>query len=153
MTKVAGGLLVMSVVLLCGCGDVGGQRFRWGWDRGISKFSKKRSNINPNYDEHGNYIPPKSVSRTYRIPDIHSGVGYDVKANKMRVFLEMELLEAKITKSHTLMCGMIGGEEFVGIHLSKKLTSIFEIGAGAFVGFDFDEKECTYGVDLLLIKF
>ena len=126
--------------------------FKWAWDRGISAPGKP-SKENPDYDDDGNLIVSPEVVNTYKIPDLHSGFGYDFKADKFRAFLEMEVCEFKVPKFRYLPVGFLAAEQFVGVHLSKRWSSIFEIESGVFVGKDFETNETTWGISALVIKF
>jgi len=128
------------------------RRFRWSWDRGVVTPGKP-SKDHPDYDEDGNLIVAPEVVRTYKIPEMHSGLLWDLDQNMVRAALEVELCEIRIPKARWLGVGVVGAEQFLGVHVSKCWTSVFEIETGLFAGWDFDENEVTWGLAGLIIKF
>lgn len=126
--------------------------FKWSWDKGVATPGKP-SKDNPEYDNDGNLIVSPEVARTYKIPDLHTGLGYDFTEDKLRALLEVELFELKVPKLRYLSVGVLGAEQFLGVHLSKRWTSIFEVESGIFCGYDFDTKATTWGISALVIKF
>jgi hypothetical protein len=99
--------LLLLVVAGCFPTDDRPFAFRWGWDRGVAKPGKPGP-INPEYDAQGNLIVPAEVSRTYRMPDISSGVSYDVKNDKWGPALTMEVFEVKLPKVGWFASGVYG---------------------------------------------
>jgi len=126
--------------------------FKWSWDRGISAPGKPSAD-NPNYDDEGNPIVSPEVARTYSAPDLHTGLLFDVKEKKVRAALEVEVFELKVPKLRYMPFGVLGAEQFLGVHLSKRWSSIFEIESGIFCGEDFNTHEIVWGLSGLIIKF
>ena len=127
-------------------------KFRWSWDKGIATPGKPSAD-NPDYDDDGNLIVKPEVVRAFKIPDLHTGVLYDITENKLRAILEVEIAEFKTPVLGKMATGIIAGEEYLGFHLSKQIIPIFEIESGIAFGRDFEENENTVGIDFLIIKF
>lgn len=126
--------------------------FRWGWHSYVATPGEPSAE-NPEYDEDGNLIVPKEISRTYQWPDMHTGMGYDIKAGKLRNLLETEIFEMHFPRTGRWAGGVVGGESYIGGHFSKQWTSIIEIESGVFAGRDFEDDEWTYGIEAFIIKF
>lgn len=124
--------------------------FQWSWDRGVATPGEEVNNSG--YDAEGNLIVAPEVYRTYKVPDLHVGTGYDFVLDKLRAFLEVEICEFK-TPAGYFPFGFLAGEQFLGFHLSKRWTSILEIETGIFVGQDFDENKTGAGINFFVIKF
>ena len=126
--------------------------FKWSWDRGVATPGKPSAD-NPDYDADGNLIVNPEIVRSYKIPDIHAGFSYDFTEDKLRSLLEVELFELKVPKLRYLPVGITAAEQYLGMHISKRWTSIFEIETGLFLGRDFDTDRNTWGIGGLIIKF
>jgi hypothetical protein len=117
--------------------------------------STKKKDEGGHWTEEGEWVPDnKTVARTYRVPDMSAGLMYDLK--RVRPNLAVELLDKK-----TLCVDLVGAEDFLGVGISKRWTSIFEIKTGIGAGWDFergwgkDEGEAgvNFFVHFLIIKF
>ena len=126
--------------------------FRWSWDRGVSTPGAP-SEDNPEYDADGNLIVAPEIARTYSIPDMHAGIMYDFTEDKVRSLLEVELFEFKAPRLRWWSVGVDAAEGYLGAHISKRWTSIFEVETGLFVGRDFETDTTTWGLGGLIIKF
>jgi hypothetical protein len=126
--------------------------FKWSWDRGVATPGKPSAD-NPQYDDDGNLIVAPEVVRTYKVPDLHTGLLWDVTEDKLRAALEVEIFELKVPKLRYLPVGIVGAEQYLGLHISKRWTSIYEIETGVFFGRDFDVDRNTWGLAGLIIKF
>lgn len=107
------------------------------------------------YTDEGEWIPDnKTIARTYKMPDMSAGLMYDVK--RIRPSLAVEVFDYR-----TCSMDVVGSEDFIGVGLSKRWTSIFEIKTGIGVGWDFergwgnDEGDAGWNffVQFLMIKF
>ncbi len=107
----------------------------------------------PGYDEDGNLIVDPEIRWTYHMPDIHAGFTYDFKFRRARPVIGLELCEFKAPLIRWNQIGVFGGEDLVGVHLSHRWTSIFEVSTGVWYGYDTSEQQPTFGVALLIIKF
>lgn len=126
--------------------------FKWSWDRGVAAPGEP-SEDHPEYDEDGNLIVSPEIVRTYRIPDIHAGLMYDLSEDKLRSLLEVEVFELKVPKLRYLPVGVTAAEQYLGVHISKRWTSVFEIETGIFLGHDFEKDRNTWGLGGLIIRF
>jgi len=126
--------------------------FKWSWDRGVATPGKPSAD-HPEYDNDGNLIVSPEVVRSYRIPDIHVGAFWDVTEDKLRSVLEVEVFELKVPRFNHFPVGIVAAEQYLGIHISKRWTSVFEIETGIAVGRDFDSDKNTVGLGALIIKF
>jgi hypothetical protein len=125
---------------------------KWSWERGISTPGKPSAD-NAAYDDDGNLIVAPEVVNTYKIPDLHAGIAYDFTADKIRTLLEVEVLEIKVPRLRWLSTGVVASNQYLGVHLSKRWTSIFEVETGIILGHDFDIDKTTTGLAGLVIKF
>lgn len=126
--------------------------FKWSWDRGVATPGAPGDD-HPDYDEDGNLIVNPEIVRTYQIPDIHAGAIWDITEDKLRSVMEVEIFELKVPVLRHLPVGIVAGEQYLGGHISKRWTSVFEVETGLFWGRDFDTDTNTVGVGALIIKF
>jgi len=107
------------------------------------------------YNEHGEWIPDnKTIARTYKMPDMSAGLNGDL--HRIRPVLAVELIDYR-----TGCLDIIGGEDMLGLCISKRWTSIFEIKTGVTVFYDFDRgwrkdpdhPGINLGLSFLIIKF
>lgn len=109
------------------------------------------------FDEDGNWIPDNpSIPWTYQIPDISAGSIFDISTLEVTPTIQVELLEFDTplpwpVRTYKLDAGV--GYQRVYLYLGPRITSIFEISVGGFVGWNWDEGDLSYGVGFTLIKF
>jgi len=127
-------------------------KFKWSWDKGIATPGKPSAD-NPDYDDEGNLIVKPEIVRAFKLPDIHSGVLYDFTEDHLRAVLEVEIADFKTPVLGKMSTGLLAGEQYLGLHISKQIIPIFEIEAGLAFGRDFDTDNNTIGCDFLIIKF
>lgn len=115
----------------------------------------KKKDPGGHYNEEGEWIPDnKTIARTYKIPDLSAGFMYDTK--RLRPCLAVELFDKR-----TCAMDIVGAEDFIGLSISKRWTSIFEIKTGIGAGWDFErgwdhddgEAGWNFFVHVLIIKF
>ena len=115
----------------------------------------KKNDDGGHWTEEGEWVPDnKTIARTYAMPDMSAGLMYDLK--RVRPNLAVELFDKR-----TCAMDIVGAEDFLGVGLSKRWTSIFEIKTGIGVGWDFergwgkDEGEAgvNFFIHFLIIKF
>jgi hypothetical protein len=126
--------------------------FKWSWDRGIATPGKPSAD-NPEYDNDGNLIVKPEIVRAFKIPDLHTGTVWDITEDKLRAVLEVEVADFKTPVIGWMSTGVLAGEQYLGMHLSKRLVPIFEIETGIAFGYDMETDTKTIGLDLLIIKF
>lgn len=109
---------------------------------------------NPGFDKDGNKIPPQEVLATYQFPDIHAGLHAVMgKGPRITPTVSVELFEVKIPYARWFSVQASAGDQLVDVYLGKRLTSIFEVTVGPFYGWDFEERDWTWGVGGTIIKF
>lgn len=112
---------------------------------------------NGHFDEDGNWIPnDETIKLTYKIPDISSGFLFDIATLDVTPSIQVELLEFDIPfipylETWKLDAG-VAYQRVYG-YFGPLITSIFEISVGAFVGWNWEDKELSYGVGFTIIKF
>lgn len=111
------------------------------------------------FDDNGNWIPDNpDIPMTYRLPDIGAGFIIDVGDLHEIVVspsLQIELLEVDTHIPYVRTLKIDAGLSYMRgfIYIGKLFTSIFEISAGFFIGYDFEDKEPAYGVAATIIRF
>lgn len=109
------------------------------------------------FDEEGNWIPDDpSIAWTYQIPDISAGFIFDANTLDVTPSIQIELIEFDTplpwpVKTYKIDAGV--GYQRSYIYIGPRITSIFEISVGGFFGYNWDEKDMSYGVGFTLIKF
>lgn len=102
------------------------------------------------------YDPRDStVETTYEMPEIDSGFTYDVNTDRMRGVLSVEFLDnANLPLTDYPMKSNFGtGEDLIFVSSTVRLTSIFEVSVGPFVGYDFNKNQHVVGVIGLVTEF
>ena len=143
------------MALPLGCSPARDERawdLTWSWQGRIQKVGKPSAE-NPDYDDDGNLIVSPEVMNTYRFPDLHAGMTYDIEFGRARPVLECEVLEFKAPGIRWNSVGVIGGEDLIGLHLSHRWTSVYEVCTGVFYAYDTNEASPTFGVLFLIMKF
>jgi len=112
---------------------------------------------NGHFDEEGNWIPDdKTIAWTYKIPDISSGFLFDAATLDVTPSIQVELLEFDIPfipYLDTWKFDVGVAYQRVYGYFGPLITSIFEISVGAFVGWNWEDEELSYGVGFTIIKF
>ena len=122
------------------------------WDRGPSIGEEDPNN--KGFDKDGNKIPSPEVYATYYMPDIHAGLNGEIRPKgRVTPTVGVELLEFKVPYARWFNIQVQGGANLVDVYLGKRLTSIFEVTVGPWVGWDFDQDAWAVGVGGTLTKF
>lgn len=109
------------------------------------------------FDSEGNWVPDDAtIVWTYCIPDLSAGFLFDINSLDVTPSLQIELLEfdipfGKYLRTWKLDTGVAYQRLFV--YLGPRITSIFEISVGGFIGWNFEDRELSYGVGFTIIKF
>jgi len=168
-TSVKFSTFFLCLLLLGGCktfrsGWVSENSYKVEWNKKDYK-EKKTDEITPkdfdgplggHFDDEGNWIPDKkSIPPTYKIPDISTGFIVDVSAIKITPCLQIELLEihTPIPYVGTFKFDVGLAYQRTYVYVGILWTSIFEVSTGGFFGWNFEEREMSYGVGISLIKF
>lgn len=116
------------------------------------------------FNEDDEWIPDDpTIELTYKIPDISAGFLFDAKTYDVTPSIQVELLEFDIPgavfndtflrwiRTWKLDFGVAYQRTF--IYLGPRITSIFEISIGGFFGWNWKERDLTYGIGFTIIKF
>ena len=153
--------LVLGAFLISGCAvtralDFGGSDdkpwdFRWGWEHGIEQSKAKPGEV----DEDGVYQPETpEVDAILGFPDVHAGLMVVVQPkSRITPTVQIEALEFKVPYARWFSVQAGAGAQLAEVYMGKRLVSVFEITAGGWVGWDFDEDDVAWGVGGTLIKF
>jgi len=116
----------------------------------------------------GEWIPDdKTIEATYKIPDISAGFLVDFapladSGDDLSITpsLQVEVVEFDLPIDSGLLAYIRTWKFDIGVgyqrtygYLGVKLTSIFEISVGPWVGWDWDESRIAFGVGVGIIKF
>lgn len=148
--------------LLCqGCSvlkalDFGGDdqkafEFRWGWEKGIETSKAKPGKV----DEHGVYQPETpEVEAILGFPNVHAGLAWEIQPEpRMTPTVAIELCRAKFPYVRWFELQVGAGAQLAEVSLTKRLVSVFEITAGPWIGWDFEERRPAWGACFTIIKF
>jgi hypothetical protein len=137
-------ILLLITALLQGCGT-----FRPGW---LSPEGELGGHF-----EGEEWIPDNpNIAFTYRIPDISSGMLYDVRFNKVTPSIQIELVEFDTPLPWLLSTWKVDtGVAYQRVYgyTGILFTSIFEISAGVAAGWNFEENDWFIGPNFTIIKF
>jgi hypothetical protein len=109
------------------------------------------------FNEDGEWVPDdETIGWTYRIPDISAGFIFDMPRLEATPSLQIEIVEFDLPFLPYLSTwkfdfGVAHNRTFG--YLGPRITSIFEISVGGFCGWNWKERELTYGVGFTIIKF
>lgn len=155
-------LAIILCSLLCsGCSvmralDFGGSDdrpwdFRWGWEHGIEQSKAEPGEV----DEEGVYQPETpEVDAILGFPDIHAGIMVVVKPeSRITPTVQVEILEFKVPYARWFSVQAGAGAQLAEFYVGKRLVSVFEVTAGPYVGWDFEEDDVAWGIGGTLIKF
>ncbi len=153
--------LVLLLILMAGCSS-----FRPGWVHPNSFTIVDGDRLPGTFDEDGNYIPENpEIEWTYQIPDISTGFIFDVNSmideehrrdvEFISPALQIELFEfdSHIPYVSTLKIDFGVAYQRAYLYVGKLWTSIFEISTGVFGGWNFKNREPSYGIAIGIIKF
>lgn len=125
---------------------------RFFWDR-IPKIGEEDKD-NPGFDKDGNKIPSPEVLATYYFPDVVTGLNVVVQPSaRMTPILGVELGEFKVPYLRWFSVQFQGGADLGTLYVGKRLTSVFEITMGPWIGWDFQENERAWGIGGTILKF
>jgi len=152
-------LAPLAFLLLASCKflDFGGDdkqsfEFRFFWDRAPAIGAEDPEN--PGFDKDGNKIPSPEVYATYYMPDICTGLNVVVQPKgRITPVLGVELAEFKLPYLRWFSVQVQGGAQLVDVYVGKRLTSIFEVTIGGWYGWDFEERDWSWGVGGTLLRF
>lgn len=152
-------ILPAAFLFAAGCSylDFGGNdekdfELRFFWDRAPSIGEEDPDN--PGFDKDGNKIPSPEIYATYYFPDVTAGIHATIKPEpRFTPTVGVELFEAKLWKARWFSAQVFAGDQLVGFGFNKRLTSMFEVTVGPFVGRDFEEDEWAWGVGGTVLKF
>lgn len=153
------GLLALAFLPTSACRflDFGGDdgkvvELRFFWDRAPAIGAEDPEN--PGFDKEGNKIPSAEVYATYYMPDVCSGLNVLVQPDaRITPVVGVELLEFKLPYVRWFSTQVQVGNQLVDVYVGKRLTSIFEVTIGGFVGRDFEEDAWTWGIGGTLLRF
>lgn len=108
------------------------------------------------FNENGEWVPDNpEIPMTYKIPDIGAGFIWDVKSMEVSPSIQVEILEVDTHIPYVSTLKLDGGVAYQRgyIYVGKLWTNIFEITTGGFVGWNFEEKDLSYGLGATIIRF
>ena len=155
---------LLSILLLTGCSS-----FRPSWvndnswavdpdtDRPEITDEDFDGPLNGHFDEEGNWIPDDAtIGWTYQIPDISAGFVFDVHSLDATPSLQIEIVEFDIPGLRWFRTWKFdAGVAYQRVYgyVGPRLTSIFEISVGGWVGWNWEDNALAYGVGFTIIKF
>lgn len=163
---------VLAALGLSGCSvlsalDFGGKdekkwEFAWGWEHGVSQA--KPGTKPGTVDDHGVYQPETpEVDAILGFPNIHAGIAWEVNPDsRMTPTVQVEAFRFKVPVLRWFEVQLGAGAQMADIYLGKRLVSVFEITAGPWVGWDFDQSpkqgpnfldKVAVGLAFTLIRF
>lgn len=153
--------IILAALLLSGCGI-----FRPGFVREDSIEVQENSTnekvegvdgpTGGHFDKEGNWVPDnEEIPLTYKVPDISAGFIFDINSLDVSPSLQIELLEVDTSVPYLGTIKFDGGVAYQRgyIYVGKLWTNIFEISTGGFIGWNWEEKDLSYGVAATIIKF
>ena len=134
--------------------------FHWGWEHGIHDSTAKPGGV----DEEGRYKPETpEVDAILGFPNIHAGIAGEIQPKaRMTPTVQVEAFRFKVPELRWMVVQVGAGHQMVDLYLGKRLVSVYEVSAGPWVGWDFDEShkrgpnffsKLAYGAMFTLIKF
>lgn len=112
--------------------------------------------VNGHFDEDGQWVPNDSaIEATYKLPDIGAGFIFDVNSMDISPSLQVELLEINTTLPYLGTLKLDAGVAYqrAYLYVGKLFTSIFEVSAGGFYGWNFEDKTYSFGFAATIIRF
>lgn len=113
-------------------------------------------NLGGHFDDNDNWVPDNpDIPLTYKIPDISAGFLFDANSLDITPCLQIELLEidSHIPYLRTIKFDAGVGYQRAYLYVGKLWTSIFEISTGGFCGWNFEDKELSFGIAATIIRF
>lgn len=106
-------------------------------------------------DDKGVYQPETpEVEAALQFPDIHAGMSVVIQPKpRITPTVNVEIVEFKVPVLRWFSVQVGAGNQLAEIYLGKRLVSVFEITAGPWVGYDFEEHDRSWGVAATLIRF
>ena len=161
-----------TVLALClpGCSltkalDFGGTdekafEFHFGWEHGIHDGTAPPGKV----DGKGVYTPETpEVDSILGFPNIHAGLAGEIEPKgRMTPTVQVEAFRFKVPELRWWEIQVGAGAQMVDLYLGKRLVSVYEVTAGPWVGWDFDQShkqgpnfmdKLAWGLMFTLIKF
>lgn len=88
----------------------------------------------------------QDVEGTYQFPDVSTG--FLVSQDRASVLMGIELWD-----SHRICGDLVLAEDLGGLSVTYRFTSIYEIKAGIYYGWDFAASTESLGLALLILDF
>lgn len=154
-------VLVAAMFALPGCSvlralDFGGDdkkpfEFHFGWDHGIETSKAKPGQV----DANGVYQPETpEVNAILGFPNIHAGLACEIRPDpRITPVVAVEVCRVKFPYVRWWELQVGAGAQLVEASFTKRLISVFEVTAGPWVGWDFEEHAWAFGGIATLIKF
>lgn len=143
--------LLLSLILFSGCSS-----FRPGFIHENSFTVIEGEALPGTFDDDGNYIPENpEIAWTYKVPDLASGAIFDIQSQKVSPSIQVELLEfdTHIPYLNTFKVDFGVAYQRAYIYVGHLFTNIFEISIGGWLGYNFEDREISYGIGFTIIKF
>lgn len=158
------GLLASGCSLLSALDFGGDDKSSWeihaGWEHGIHDSSAKPGQV----DKDGVYKPETPEAEAILgFPNIHAGVAGEIyPKGHITPTVQIEVFRFKVPVLRWWEVQVGAGANMIDIYLGKRLVSVFEITAGPWAGWDFEEshrrgpntlQKLAYGLQFTMIKF
>lgn len=154
-------LVLFAVLLFSGCGV-----FQPGFVRDDAIVFEGRADnsvvngvdgpTGGHFNEDGEWVPDnQEIPLTYKIPDVGAGFIFDAASLDVSPSIQIELLEINTHVPYLGTLKLDGGVAYqrAYVYVGKLWTNIFEITTGGFVGWNFEDKELSYGIGATIIRF
>lgn len=86
------------------------------------------------------------INDTYEFPDVSTG--FIVSEKRVSVLMGIELWD-----KHRIAGDLVLAEDLAALSVSWRLTSLYEIKAGLFYGWDFEAQKESWGGTFLVTEF
>lgn len=156
-----GGCSVLSA-LDFGGNDKKAFEFKWGWEHDIHEAAPgtKPGGV----DENGVYKPETpEADAVLGFPNIHAGIAGEISPKgRMTPTMAVEICRAKFPLVRWWELEAGAGANIAEVSLTKRLVSVYEVTAGPWAGWDFEESrkrgpnfldKMAWGVTATLIRF
>lgn len=136
--------------------------FAWGWEHGVAEA---RPGTKPGgVDDQGVYKPETpEAEAVLGFPNVHAGVAGEIRPKgRMTPTVAVEAFRVKFPYVRWWELQVGAGAQIAEVSFTKRLVSVFEITAGPWAGWDFEEShkrgpnfldKMAWGVTGTLIKF
>lgn len=136
--------------------------FAWGWEHGVSKA--KAGTEPGKTDDQGVYKPETpEAEAVLGFPNLHAGIAGEISPKgRVTPTVAIEVFAVKFPYVRWWELQVGAGANIVEVSFTKRLVSIFEVTAGPWAGWDFEEShkhgpnfldKLAWGVTGTLIKF